>query len=228
MDLDNIFTNSFLNDITEKENRQIQTSQEDRIITKDKQEKLKIIEYFLQKFVDLGVNVNHSDQYTKNTTTMDGIVPQKFSFYYVDSSKPFYPGVSIFLDHPATVEIAIPNDPKNEGVVVIKVASYHPFSYLLESRFSSYESACEALGKFLAKCTTSVDKDPRKYLRDIENKKQNVNLNDNLKNSNNDIDLSNSHNQIQEKPILKNSNPKGLKKISSLLKLNKNSEDEDE
>lgn len=227
MDLDDIFAQSFLNDLAEKENKKIQTSQEDRIITKEKQKKLKVIEEFLQKFVDLGVCVNHSDQYTKNTTTMSGITPQKFSFYYIDSSKPFYPGVSIWFDHPATVEIAIPNDEERDGLVVIKVASYHDFSYLLESKFTSYESACEALGRFIARCTTSMEKDPRKHLKDLDDKKKL-----NYKNKKIDTPSSLTH-QEKHETHLENSNkkdiaPKGLKKIGELLKIRKDTDNPNE
>ena len=164
MNLDDIFFKSYLQEFGEKEKKKILTSQEDRIVAAQKKEQLSIIEQFLKKFVDLEVSVNHCDQYTKNAKTSGVIEPQKFNFYLVDSSKRWWPGVSIWFDHPAQVEIAVPNNTQEEGVVVIKVASHHPDSYVLEQRFSTYEAACEALGKFLGKCTVSIGKNPSKYL----------------------------------------------------------------
>lgn len=214
MNLDDIFNKSFLNDFNDKEQRKIQSSKEDRIITEEKKEKLTIITNFLDKFIDLGVYVNHREKYTKNTVTLDGIVPQKFTYYFTDSSKTFAPGVSIWFDHPATVEIAIPNNEELDGVVAINIASYNDFSYLLNSKFTTYESFCEALGRFIGKCTTSVEKDPKVLQKEIEERNK-------LLASKNSI-ISKSH----EKTTLKDDNPSGIKKISHLLKINKTNDDE--
>lgn len=172
MNLDDIFFKSYLQEFGEKEKKKILTSQEDRIVAAQKKEQLSTIEQFLKKFVELEVSVNHCDQYTKNAKTSGVIEPQKFNFYLVDSSKKWWPGVSIWFDHPAQVEIAIPNNIQEEGLVVIKVASHHPDAYILEQRFSSYEAACEALGKFLGKCTVSIGKNPSKYLNKDYNVKK--------------------------------------------------------
>ena len=131
------------------------------------------MEEFLQKFVDLEIVVNNRDQYTKNTSGFDGLEPQKFNFYLVDSSKTWSPGISIFFDHPCEVEIAIPNKVEDDGVVIIKVSSHHPDAYLLEQKFNSFESACKALARFLSKCTVKIGKDSRKYIKDTISKKQN-------------------------------------------------------
>lgn len=173
MNLDEIFMQSYLKEYTEKEKKKIIHSQEDRLIAAQKKKKLAIMEEFLQKFVDLEIIVNHRDQYTKNTASFDGMEPQKFKFYLVDSSKTWSPGVSIFFDHPCEVEIAIPNKVEEEGVVVIKVASHHPDSYMLEQKFHSFESACKSLARFLSKCTVKIGKDPRKYVKDAIQKKTN-------------------------------------------------------
>lgn len=172
MNLDDIFFKSYLQEFGEKEKRKILTSQEDRLICTRKKEQLVIIEQFLDKFVELEVSVNHCDNYTKNAKTSTIVEPQKFHHYLVDSSKKWWPGVSIWFDHPAQVEIAIPNNPKHEGVVVIKVATHHPDAYILEQHFSTQEAACEALGKFLGKCTVSIGKNPSKYLNKEYNTKK--------------------------------------------------------
>lgn len=163
MNLDDIFFKSYLQEFSEKEKKKILTSQEDRIIANRKKIQLVPIGDFLQRFVDLEVTVNHCGQYTKNAKSSTVVEPQKFNFYWVDSSKSWSPGVSIFFDHPAEVEIAVPNN-ENDGVVIIKVASHHPDAYILEQHFSSQENACIALGKFLGRCTVSIGKNPSKYL----------------------------------------------------------------
>lgn len=181
MDLDDIFLQSYLKDYAQREKQKIIHSQEDRVVASEKKKKLEVIEKFLQKFVDLEVVVNHRDQYTKNTSTFDSIEPQKFKFYLVDSSKTWSPGISIFFDHPCEVEIAIPNKPLEEGVVVIKVASHHPDSYILEQKFTSFEAACKALARFLSKNTVKIVKDPRKYVRENLQKTNLQDSNENLK-----------------------------------------------
>lgn len=157
MDLDEIMS-SYLSEVTEKEKKKVQTSQEDRAIAAKKRKILEPVRVFLQKFVDLEVTVNHRDQYTKNSNTFPD--PQKFSFEEIDSSKSWAPGISILINHPAEIEIAVPNHPAEDGLVIIKVATHHPDAYILEQKFNNVESACKALARFLGKCTISIGKDP--------------------------------------------------------------------
>ncbi len=171
MNLDEIFLQTYLKDYAQREKQKIIHSQEDRIIANEKKKKLAIIEEFLQKFVDLEVIVNNRDQYTKNVASLEGLTPQKFKFYLVDSSKAWSPGISIFFDHPCEVEIAIPNKTEEEGVVIIKVASHHPDAYILEQKYYSMEAACKSLARFLSKNTVKIGKNPRKYIRENFNKK---------------------------------------------------------
>lgn len=170
MDLDEVFLRSYLNDYSEKEKNKILLSQDDREIAEQKREQLTVIRDFLQKFVDLEVVVHHCLQYSKNTTSLQGVEPQPFSFYEVDSSKSWAPGISIWFNHPAEIEIAIPNRVHEDGVVVINVSTHHPDAYILEQPFTSYQSACEALGKFLGKCTHSIGKDSRSYIKEVTSK----------------------------------------------------------
>ena len=73
MDLDDICMKSYFNEFHEQEKKKIFLSQEDRLIAAKKKEQLEIIEQFLQKFVDLEIKVNHCDQYTKNSKSMDNV-----------------------------------------------------------------------------------------------------------------------------------------------------------
>lgn len=156
MNLDDIISD-FVSEINEKEKKKLLSSQEDREIAAKKRKILLPIEKFLQKFVDLELLVNHRDQYSKNTNKFTE--PQKFSFEEVDSSKKWAPGISLLINHPAEIEIAIPNRIEEEGVVVIKVTSHHPYSFVLENKFNSIEDACKGLAKFLSYSSISINKD---------------------------------------------------------------------
>lgn len=221
MNLDEIFMQSYLKEYTEKEKKKIIHSQEERLIASEKKKKLAIMEEFLQKFVDLEVMVNHRDQYTKNSTSLEGIEPKKFEFYLVDSSKTWSPGISIFFDHPCEVEIAIPNKTEEEGVVIIKVASHHPDAYILEQKFNTFDAACRSLARFLSKCTVKIGKDPRGYVKEALSKK-----------SNSDFPTSNVPDAppVSERKINmhkeKIESNMSLKKIGELFNMNK-SKDED-
>jgi hypothetical protein len=221
MNLDEIFMQSYLKEYTEKEKKKIIHSQEERLIAAEKKKKLAIMEEFLQKFVDLEVMVNHRDQYTKNSTSLEGIEPKKFEFYLVDSSKTWSPGISIFFDHPCEVEIAIPNKTEEEGVVVIKVASHHPDAYILEQKFHTFDTACKSLARFLSRCTVKIGKDPRGYVKDALSKK-----------SNSDFPASNVPDappNVERKvamPKEKIENNMSLKKIGDLFNMNKSKDDE--
>lgn len=120
MDLDEIMS-SYLSEVTEKEKKKVQTSQEDRAIASKKRKILEPIRVFLQKFVDLEITVYHRDQYTKNVNVFPD--PQKFSFEEIDSSRSWAPGISILINHPAEIEIAVPNNTTEDGLVIMKVAS---------------------------------------------------------------------------------------------------------
>lgn len=198
MNLDEIFLQTYLKDYAQREKQKLNHSQEDRLIANEKKKKLVVIEQFLQKFVDLEVVVHNKDKYNTSISILEDIIPQKFKFYLVDSSKSWSPGISIFFDHPCEVEIAIPNKIE-DGVIIIKVASHHPDAYMLEQQYQNMESACKALARFLSKNTVKINKDPRQYIR--ENFK--------LKNQDNE----------SKKEIDTNNN--SMKKISDFFHLNK-------
>lgn len=221
IDLNEIFLRSYLQEYNEKEKKKILHSQEDRVIAAQKKQKLSTIEEFLQKFVDLEIHVQHRDQFTRNTSPLHYIESQKFNFYFVDSSKKWSPGISIFFDHPAEVEIAIPNKIEEEGAVVIKVATHHPDAYILEQKFTNLTSACEALGKFLGKNTVSIGKDPSKYLEEKNQKSKNIN-HDFLQN----VPDEPPHTENGEKKHIDSSI--SLKKINEIFDFNKNNLQEKE
>ena len=155
-ELDDIFANDFLKAFEEKKEKEILISQEEKTIVLNKYNKIQPIKEFLQKFVDANVYVSHKDNFD-SVMLLQKPEPQKFFFYEKDSSASWAPGVSLCFDHPAEVEIAVPNDPA-EGIVVIHAASKHPFNYLLQKQFIDIVSACHALAGFISRNTVSVGK----------------------------------------------------------------------
>lgn len=123
------------------------------------------IKELLDKFVDLGLVVSDArigaPNVPLNTT-------QVFSFYEGVSSPAWSPGVSLFLDHPAEIEIAIPNDIDADkmGVVCIRMVSMHKDRQMLEKKFTTVESAKDAIARFLGKNALAIKKDPRKKSSD--------------------------------------------------------------
>jgi hypothetical protein len=113
------------------------------------------IRQFFSKLVSIGVVVTHSAKYNGKAAQP----PQLLEPFENETSPRWAPGVSIFLDHPAAIEIAIPNYPA-EGVVHINVSSAHPRAELLRGPFSDMDEACRALSRFLALDTARVERPP--------------------------------------------------------------------
>lgn len=171
MDLDDLFVNDFLKNFEEKTQKKILINKEEQQIVLRKNAILEPIRQFLQKFIDFGTTVNHCDRYNINVLTKEIQFKeaQTFKFYDVDTKGHCAPGISIWFDHPAHVEIAVPNKP-NEGVVVINISTDHPEKYLLEHKFTTIESACSALAKFIAKNTISIERDSKKLIKEHQQK----------------------------------------------------------
>lgn len=179
MDLDDIFRESFLNGYNENTKKKLSIHNEERTIAENKKKQLSLIAQFLDKAIENEIYVKHADSYSLSALSLNDLKPQKFTYRYEESSQSWAPGISIVFDHPAEVEVAIPNKPEEEGVVKIHLGSTHPSAYLFQGTFSSHKQACEALGRFLGKSTTSMGK----QLQSAEKPKQNKELNPAIKNS---------------------------------------------
>lgn len=124
-------------------------------ITERKSRQLTPFRQLLKRLVDRGLIVNHCER--------DGAVrkaPQAFAVYENESSDSLLPGVSIFLEHPAQIEIAIPNeaDIPTRGVVVILCATDHPDRRMLQGPFRSMREAAMALADFIARNTVAIER----------------------------------------------------------------------
>ncbi len=168
--LNDIFID-FLKQFDEKEQKKILISREQQIIAERKSKKLNGIRAFLDQFVAQGVTVYHKDRFNKEILDKEqnSSDEQDFRHYDTDSSEIWAPGISIWFDHPAEVEIAVPNDIK-DGLIVIKVATPNPHSHVIDNKYDSAESACRALARFICLNTISISPNYKKILQDYEQK----------------------------------------------------------
>ena len=130
---------------------QASQAQEQRMaqqLSQDKAYKLIPMRQLFKRMMDVGLVVRHNSTY--NPGTLERQAPQVFSVFEDDSSTPWRPGQSLYFDHPAMVEVSIPNpvDVPREGPVVIKCSTPHPQSGLLARKFDSMEEACMAMSRF--------------------------------------------------------------------------------
>lgn len=163
--LDDLFLNEFLKGFEEQEQKKTLLSREQQQIAQRKSEELEPIRKFLQKFIDLEVKVKHCDYHSRDVLRKLDITndSQLFNFYNEESSESFAPGISILIDHPAQIEIAVPNN-YEKGLFVVSVATYHPDAHLLAQSYGSLESVCQALARFISKNTVSISKEAKSIM----------------------------------------------------------------
>lgn len=142
--------------VDEREEQERQRQAEDDAIRLDKSEKLMPVRMLLKSLMDLDLTVRNS-AYANPDAPL-----QPLRMVEEPSSGSYAPGVSLRLDHPAVLEIAIPNAPDvaRLGVVVINCAQKHPHGHLFETRFKTVEAACEALAEFIALNTVARKRKP--------------------------------------------------------------------
>lgn len=170
--LHNIFIEDFLKQFDEKEQKKILINREQQIIAERKSKKLNVIRLFLDQFVNQGVTVYHKDRFNKEILDKEQNMKdeQVFRYYDNDSSDIWAPGISIWFDHPAEVEIAVPNDTNKDGLIVIKVATANNYAHVIENKYDNAESACKALARFICLNTISINPNYKKILADYDQK----------------------------------------------------------
>jgi hypothetical protein len=130
---------------------------------KTKQEEQRKNQKFAKMSAEKSVTLTPVKDFLRTLSTLgvqmkDG---RMFQFYERDSSPSWQPGVSLFFDYPAPVEIAIPNNTQKEGALVIRIAREDPDSIRLQQRFETIEEGLEVLASFLGKHTFQLEIDPR-------------------------------------------------------------------
>lgn len=108
----------------------------------------------LKRLTDMNLVVANASLHTGGVSAPNS-APVAFTVSEGISSERWQPGHSLYFDHPAEVEIAIPNtkDQADVGVVVITCATPHPDASFLNGPFRSMEEACIALAEFIARNT---------------------------------------------------------------------------
>lgn len=149
----------FMEQIKEREHAKKIRERTEKDIILQKSKVLVPIRKLLKRFQDMGIIVKNAETFAKELSLVNR-EPVLFRVYEDPSSKTWAPGVSIFFDHPAVIEIAVPNENQRSehGVVVVTCASDHPLKYLLNGPHRSIDGACEALANFLAKNTEYVSR----------------------------------------------------------------------
>lgn len=131
----------------------------EREVIANKSEQLMPLRMLLFKLQSMDVMVQNT---AVTAQQKDGAPPQPIHVIERASSETWAPGVSLMLDHPATIEIAIPNlkDIGSKGVVVIHLATNHPDAALFSRPFKQMGEAVKALAKFIAQNTVRVGRMP--------------------------------------------------------------------
>ncbi len=152
--------NNFINqaEILRKKEETTAKINEGIILEKDKI--LQPIRDLLKRFVDLGVWVYDKNKFERVLPKSDGdkLPPRLFATYEDPSSPRWLPGYSLYIEHPADIEIAVPDvkDREKFGLIVISCKE-NPHSGILDNRiFRDVDSACMAISEFLSKNLVKV------------------------------------------------------------------------
>jgi hypothetical protein len=149
----------FLEAVDDKQKRQhAELSHQARAIAR-KNRHLIPMRQFLHGLAQCGVHVAHGAMHDPMAMSRH-MTPQAFSVQEGESSPLWKPGISLYIDHPAQIEIAIsnPDRVKADGLVVITCPDYHPKRYLLQGPFLTVDDAIAALSQFLVATTLRVDR----------------------------------------------------------------------
>lgn len=117
------------------------------------------IRRLLKRLADAGVVVGHRDAYDRSLGSRH-MPPQMLSVTEGESSPKWSPGVSLYIDHPALLEVAVVNagHRKQNGLIAIGCSSEHPDRHTLGGPFFDTDQACMALAEFLSRNTVRIER----------------------------------------------------------------------
>ena len=149
----------FMQRVQRQEKTKKNQQQHANVVADEKSRKLIPMRKLLKRIQDTGLMVYHTDRYSDRNNHKPA---QRFEVFEGESSPSFLPGPSLYFDHPASVEIAIPNewDEATQGIICIRCSTTHPESGLLHGPFRNLEDAGLAIAEFLARSTVSMDTHP--------------------------------------------------------------------
>lgn len=148
----------FLTTVGERSVRDLQRRRVEEGIIRQKDLQLVPMRKLLKRLLDLNLVVSNASLHTGGVLPTN-TAPVAFQVNEGASSPLWQPGNSLFLDHPAELEISIPNDKDvpEHGVVVIRCSTDHPDSHLLKGPFRHMSEACEAVAEFIARNTEHMN-----------------------------------------------------------------------
>jgi len=117
------------------------------------------IRQLLKKLCDARVYVIDSGVYDKTRSGRAYLPPQLFKVTEDESSPKWQPGGSLYIDHPAPLEIAVVNisNRAEYGLIEISCTEEHPDRHILAGPFRTSEQACIAIAEFLSKSTLRIE-----------------------------------------------------------------------
>lgn len=151
--------NKFLHTVEDRHVRQARIARLNEEIVLQKNKHLIPLRKLLKRLMDLNLVVTNSARHAGGIVSPN-TAPVSLQVHEGDSSPTWAPGISLFLEHPAELEIAVPNekDVKELGLVVIRCSTHHPDSSLFNGPFHTSGAACEALAEFLARNTQHMNR----------------------------------------------------------------------
>jgi hypothetical protein len=149
----------FLRRFQERDRLQSRRQDTNQRLVEEKNRALIPVRKLLKLLIDAGVQVNHESA-CRSKATGRSFPPQPLQVFENESSSRWRPGSSIFLEHPAVLEIAVSNHPNraNDGLIRISCGSPHPDAHLLVGPFATAAAAVHALAEFLARSTVRIDR----------------------------------------------------------------------
>lgn len=144
----------FLDTLGERNSREQRRKMAEQEIINAKDRALIPMRQLLKRLVDMNLIVSNAGRFDTGRF-YENPAPVSFEVAESESSPRWRPGNSLYLDHPAEIEIAIPNqsDQGDLGVVIITCTTDHPDKSMLQGPFRTMGQACEALAEFLARST---------------------------------------------------------------------------
>lgn len=150
--------NKFLHTVEERRSREQRRKNTINEIVESKDRELIPMRQLLKRMVDMNLVVTNASLHAGGIIPTN-IAPATFMVHEGTSSPRWRPGNSLYIEHPAELEISIPNakDRDEVGVVVIRSSTPHPDEPLLRGPFRTMTEACEALAEFVARNTEHIN-----------------------------------------------------------------------
>lgn len=136
--------------LSEQEEASERRRQMDESIVARKSAMLVPVRMLLHRLQSMKIVVRNSDRDNASA------VGQPLTVEEAPSSPLWSPGVSLLLEHPGVMEIAVPNDTKADGAIRFNLTHPNPHADMLRGPFATPGDACAALAQFIAIQTLSV------------------------------------------------------------------------